>query len=287
MNDKQFVTYFEKKVKRTLVDYKLVNEKEKKKEKIMVACSGGKDSTSTLYLLHKFGYNVEGMMIDLLIGKWSEDNLANMKKFCRGLGVKLNVVDIRQELGCSMCYLRERVQKTQKVSNCLVCGVIKRWLMNKKARELGGAKVATGHNLDDGAETVMMNLLKGNLGLMVNMAPQTGFKKDKKFVPRIKPLYFMLNAEVRRYSQIKKFPVLYEPCPCRRDSLRKRIRDELNEKEKKNPKVKENLVKVFLKLLPKIQEKYNNKEEISHCEDCGEPSRGMVCKMCQLLKHEK
>lgn len=280
MNDKQFVSYFEKKVRDTLSKYKLAN----KKEKIMVACSGGKDSTTTLYLLHKLGYNVEGMIIDLLIGKWSNDNLANTQKFCREIGVKLNVIDIRKELGCSMCYIRGKVQKKQKLSNCMVCGVIKRWLMNKKARELGGKKVATGHNLDDGAETAMMNLLKGNLGLMVNMAPQTGFVLDKKFVPRIKPLYFLLNAEVRRYSKIKKFPVLYAPCPCRKDSLRKRMRDELDKKEKKNPRVKENLVRVFLKLLPKIQEKHKDDKSVNYCEECGEPSRGIICKMCGMLK---
>ncbi|MBR9683920.1 tRNA 2-thiocytidine biosynthesis protein TtcA, partial [Candidatus Woesearchaeota archaeon] len=181
MNDQKFINYLEQKVKKTIRDYKLCT----KKDKLVVACSGGKDSTVVLYLLHKFGYQVEGMIIDLLIGKWSEENLENTKTFCQKENIKLNIIDMRKEFGCSMCFIRAKVQAKQKLSNCMVCGVIKRWLMNKKARELKGKKLVTGHNLDDGAETVMMNLLKGNLELGMGGGPETGVVRDKKFVPRI------------------------------------------------------------------------------------------------------
>jgi len=280
MNDQQFIKAFEKKVKKTIDQYSLCS----KKDKIMVACSGGKDSTTVLYLLNKFGYKVEGLVIDLLIGDWSKKNLENVRKFCEKNKIKLHVVCLREEFGCSMCYIKSKVQSKVKLSNCMVCGVIKRWLMNKKARELGGVKLATGHNLDDEAETVLMNLLKGNLGLMVGMGPKTGVVKDKKFVPRIKPLYFCLNKEIKKYSKLKGFPVLDEPCPCRVESFRKRIRDMLGEKEKKEHKVKLNLVKSFLKKLPELRKVYKSNGKVNYCKLCGEPSRGEVCKMCEMVK---
>jgi len=57
----------EKKVGETIKKYNLVD----KGEKIIVACSGGKDSTTVLYLLKKFGYNIEAMFVDLGIGRCS------------------------------------------------------------------------------------------------------------------------------------------------------------------------------------------------------------------------
>ena len=45
----EFTKQIEAKVKKTIKDFDLIN----KKEKILVACSGGKDSTAILYILKK------------------------------------------------------------------------------------------------------------------------------------------------------------------------------------------------------------------------------------------
>ena len=280
VSDKKFLQDFEQKVKDTIKQYKLCT----KKEKIIIACSGGKDSTTVLYLLNKWGYQVEGLIIDLLIGPWSEKNLDNVKDFCQEQKIKLHQVNLREEFGCSMCFMRSGIQKKVKLNNCLICGIIKRWLLNKKTRELKAAKIVTGHNLDDAAETFMMNLLKGNMRLNIGQGPATGVIKDKKFVPRIKPLYFCLNAEVKRYSEIKKFPVLFDPCPCSVEVFRKKIRRNLTELEKKNLQIKSNIVQTFLELLPELKKKYKTTEKLNYCTACGEPSRKEFCKMCELVK---
>jgi len=58
----------ELKIKNTIEKNKLCN----KKEKVLVALSGGKDSTLTAYLLKKFGYNIQGLHINLGMSSYSE-----------------------------------------------------------------------------------------------------------------------------------------------------------------------------------------------------------------------
>jgi len=168
----------EKQVKETIDKYNLI----KRGEKVIVALSGGKDSTSLLYILKKLGYNVSGLMIDLNLGNWSEIHKKNMTFFCRELGIKLNIVDLKKEFGHGICFIKRVVKEKKNLSGCTVCGVIKRWILNKEAKKLKADKIATGHNLDDECQTVLMNFLKGNIYLGMNSSPATGieFRKSDK-----------------------------------------------------------------------------------------------------------
>jgi len=276
----KFKEKFEKNIRETIRRYNLIQ----KNDKIIVACSGGKDSTTVLYLLEKFGYNVEALIIDLLIGNYSKKNLENIKKFCKDNKIKLHIINIRYEFGGSICYIRNIIQSKKKMSNCTICGVIKRWLINKKARELKADKIATGHNLDDEAENILLNFFKGNPELSINLGPKTGSINDKKFVTRIKPLYFCRNEEVKKYSKLMKFPILNESCPCSTEVFRRKIRKNLAELEKTNKNAKENIVKSFLGILPKLKNKYKKGKELKYCKLCREPSRNDICKTCELMK---
>jgi len=264
----------------TIKKYNLVD----KGEKIIVACSGGKDSTTVLYLLKKFGYDIEAMFIDLGIGKWSAANKKNLEEFCEKQGITLHCVSVRDELGYSICYLRSISEKKAGLSSCNACGIIKRWLINKKARDFGADKVATGHNMDDEAETIFMNIIKGSPNLCINLGPKTGTEKEKKFVTRIKPLYFCTEKEVEQYSRKMQFPVLYDKCPCSVDAYRRQIKNLLDEFEARHKGTRKNIVMHFMKILPELRKKYKTKKKIEYCKYCGEPSRGEKCKMCQILE---
>ncbi len=273
MNQKEF----EAKIRKTIKDYGLVT----KKEKIVVAMSGGKDSTVVAYLLKKFGYNVYAVHINLLMGKWSDENEEDVRKFCFEYKIPLHIYDVRKEIGYAMCYVKSVLQDKAKLKQCTVCGIIRRWILNKKARDLGAMKLATGHNLDDEAQNVMMNLMKGNPMIGVNLSPLTGSIQDKKFVTRIKPLYFMKEREVEKYSREKGFPVLYQRCPCVIGALRHEVRRKLDELEKKDSSVKENLVTNFLVIQKDLKRKVG--KDLRYCKSCGEPSRNELCKVCLML----
>jgi len=270
----------EQKVKQTIQKYRLLS----KKDKIAVALSGGKDSTSILYILKNLGFNVSGLHINLGLGDYSERCLEKIKESCKELNVKLYVYDIKKNFGVRMCYIRQRVQEKNKVTNCLVCGIIKKSILNREARKLKADKLVTGHNLDDEAQTVIMNFLQGNLNLGINSGPKTGSVEDRKFVPRVKPLFFVPENKIREYSKQKNLPVIYEKCHCAVSSLRIKTRRFL---ENKSENLKLNIANNFLKMLPALRKKfYKNSEnkKIVYCNVCGEPARNQICKKCGILK---
>jgi uncharacterized protein (TIGR00269 family) len=275
----------EKKVKETIKRYKLCN----KKEKILVALSGGKDSAVVAYLLKKLGYNIEGFYINLGIEGIEKDYLETVKELSQRLQIKLHVYDLKKEFGNSIGIIIKEIQNTKEgknLKNCAICGVVKKWIMNREARRLKFNKIATGHNLDDEVQTFLMNILKGSPQLNINSGAITKNKKDKKFVERIKPLFYCDENEIRKYSKKKKLPIIYKKCPYLVDSYRLEVREFVNNLKTKD---KENIIKNFELIYPKIKN-LNSKESktfINYCEKCGEPSRNKICKMCKLTESIK
>lgn len=281
--EKKFVRDFENKIKKTIKKFNLLN----KKEKIFAAVSGGKDSTAILYLLKKLGYNVEAITVDVLIGKYTKQNLEKIKDFCKKINVRLHVVSFREKFGYSLCYIRSVLNsKGLDLKSCTICGVLRRYLINKYARKLKADKIVTGHNMDDEAQAIVMNLLRNRPDLNARLGPISGILKDKKFIPRVKPLYLTAEKDIIKYSEIMNFDVDYGKCPCCHDAYRNFIRNLLNGYEKKNPKIKGNIVSYFLK---NIKNFVNNKikETIKYCNNCGEPSKGTICQTCNLLSKIK
>ena len=262
------------KVKQTLLKIKL-----NKRDRILVALSGGKDSTTTACLLKKFGYNIEGIHINLGMGQYSERCLNAVRKLCDELGIKLHLYDIKKEMGASMCYIRTTIQEQKKgLKNCAICGVIKKWILNKRARELKADKIATGHNLDDEAQTFLINIFKGNPELSANAGVVSKNTNDKKLIPRLKPLFYIPENEIRKYAIKEKLPVVFEKCPCAIDSYRIQVRKFMNDLTDKQ---KENIIKNSEKILKNIRKKTYS---MNYCECCGEPARNKICKKCELVR---
>jgi uncharacterized protein (TIGR00269 family) len=273
--EKHFIAYFEKKVLDTIKTYKLIG----RKDKIAVAASGGKDSTACLHILSRHFKHVTALAIDEGIRGYRAKTLADLKRFCKKRRIPLKAVSCKKELGRTLDSIAAKGK-----SACTICGAMRRKLLNVTARRLKATVIATGHNMDDEAQSIMMNMFRNNLTLSARLGPMTGLVKVPGFVRRVKPLYFCTEKESFVYCYLMGLGVGFAECPYTRDSYRNTVRDILNHWEKQHPGAKRNIIRNFLKVLPKIRDRYSTRIMPNACEVCKEPCAGRVCKACEIAE---
>ncbi len=277
--DEKFIARIEKKVSQTIKKHSLFT----KKDRIAVAVSGGKDSTTLLYVLKKLGYNPVAITVDSHIGCYTQEKLENLRETCKKLSIRLHEIPFRKIFGASLCYLRGKIrERGHSYRSCTICGVLRRYLLNKKARELKADRLVLGHNLDDEAQGILMNLMKNRPELNARLGPLADSVNDPLFVPRAKPLYEISENEIVRFSKIMGFPVKYCRCPCASDGFRFAVRGFLDYCGKTSPGAKKNIVDSFLKCRKALR-KNSAKSKNTHCEKCGELAGGKTCRACELL----
>ena len=269
-----FIKYFEKKVNDCIDSYNLVPAN----AKILVGVSGGKDSLTVLYLLNKrFPGQVTAYAVDEGISGYRDKTLKDVDSFCSKYKIPLIKESFEGQFDLSI----DSVYPVLKQKPCSVCGVFRRYLLNKH-REFD--ILATGHNLDDEAQSIVMNLLKNQVSFLAKLGPKSGLIESESFLQRIKPLYFCTEKEVMAYAFLHSFKNSFVECPHAKVSFRIQVRDGLNNYEYKNPGTKKRIVENFINLLPSLKEKslvdYNG---ISKCSNCGEASRNHLCKACELV----
>jgi uncharacterized protein (TIGR00269 family) len=267
-----FLKYFEGKVRRNLARLAI-----KKDDSIGIALSGGKDSMATLNVLwgysREIGFELTCIGIDEGIRGYREKTIPTAWSFTEKLGVPFEVVSFRDRYGKTLDEMAGNGK------GCTYCGVLRRKLLNERARELGMDKLATGHNLDDEAQAIMMNYLRGDLERLIRLRNPISCKG---LVKRIKPLSEMPEKEVALYSLLSGIDASLAECPYSR-SFRSFARDFINHLEKMNPGIKFSLVKGYEKLLPYL--KNFSQSELTRCSSCGEPSSQKICNACVILRN--
>ena len=275
-----FTKYFEKKVFKTIRKFKLID----KKDTIIVGVSGGKDSLTILNILAKLAetkrdLKIKAILIDEGIKNYRNITIKDAQKFCKEKKISLYIYSFKKEFG----YTLDEMVKKLKLNPCIICGILRRYLLNKKSRLLGAKKLATGHHLDDESQSILMNQFKNNLELSARLGPITGVARFKNFIPRIKPLYLLTEKETATYAFLKKFNHKYVECPYSKDCFRNDIRDFLNDFENKYPGSKHGLIFSFLSVLPLLKEKYKE-EKVHYCKSCKEPCAKEICNACEIIK---
>jgi uncharacterized protein (TIGR00269 family) len=253
-------------------------------DRIAVALSGGKDSTALLNILDKIlsgrkDITMFAVTVDEGIKGYREDTIKSARKITEELRVEHFIVSFREEFGLGL----DEIVAGKREAPCTFCGVLRKSLLNRTAKKYGATKVATGHDLDDEAQSVLMNYMKGDIERLGRFAPR---RIQPGLVPRIKPLKNIPERETALYCMVSGFYVKMTECPYANLSLRSDVRDMLNNLEMKFPGTKQSCMRGFDSLSGLLGARYPPME-LSSCGLCGEPCVGALCKACQLLNRLK
>ncbi len=278
---KHFSRQLESKVKATIKKDKLVE----KGDKICVALSGGKDSCLTLYLMDKFfgkrpDIDVFALSIDEGIKGYRDESIKKARELCKKMDIPFHLYSFKEEFGKTM----DEILKNKEARACTYCGVFRRFILNKKSRELGATRLATGHNLDDEIQSIFINNLKGDINRLIRLGTKPVTTK-KDFVNRIKPLRDIPEKETALYAMLNGIEFHDSRCPNAEDSVRFDVRKFLNDMEEKYPGTKHIIIRHFDTILPALREYFADKGSVGVCPRCGEPTSRALCKACELLEN--
>lgn len=284
-----FCNSIEKRVKRTVRQYEMI----KPGDRIAFGLSGGKDSSVVLHIMSKILKPIKDIeffafTVDEGIHKYRDDSIKIAKALCKKLGVNYILTSYKEEMGETLDQKMNKVKKKPELiqTSCSYCGVARKYVLNKTSRDLKATKLCVGHNLDDEAQSVMMNYLRGDMVKASRLGAITNWSTSKKggelFVPRIKPLRNIPEKEVGLYAILVGLEVQEDQCPYA-SGIRFEVRDFLNNLESKHPGTKFAILETFDKLIPVMRELVNKQGlEITICKTCKEPSSTEICKTCEM-----
>jgi tRNA-5-methyluridine54 2-sulfurtransferase len=256
-------------------------------DKILVAVSGGKDSLGLWDILVRLGYQADGLYIGLGIDDgidYSENSHFLTQAFADAHGLKLHVIDIAQEYGQPIPVLSE-ITKRGKGRPCSVCGLAKRHEMNRIARDLGYAVLATGHNLDDEAAVLFGNTLHWSGEYLLRQGPV--LPESQGLARKVKPLCRFYEREMTAYTLLRGIEYIYDECPYAVGSKTTYYKELLNQLENDRPGAKLTFYTRFLEarkeglFVPQDQVQ----ALLIACPGCGQPTSAPgLCSFCRLME---
>jgi len=278
---KCFLEAIEKKVQHTISRYGLL----KPNDRVALALSGGKDSVSLLHIMSRLEEqfprsDIVAITIDEGIEGYRSEALEIAKENCDLLDVEHRIYPFKRLYGCSLDKIVKKARRCGKPFICSYCGILRRKALNIAAREVEATKIATAHNLDDEVQSMIINILRGDIARMSR--GEYDLNNDKRLVPRIKPLCKIPEKEIALYAYLKNIRFQSLPCNYLETSLRNDVRRFLNMLEDKHSGMKFTIYRSFEKILSQLN--YSDKRVRGWCKICGEPTTRKICMACQTLK---
>jgi len=257
-------------------------------ERVLVAVSGGKDSLSLWDILVRLGYQADGLYICLGIDGgfgYSDQSQRLTEKFALERGLRLHVVDVAKEYGETIIQIAGRTHRGFE-KTCSVCGLTKRHIMNRTARQGGYHVLVTGHNLDDEAATLLSNTLNWSPGYLVRQSPV--LEADQPgLVRKAKPLCRIYERDMAAYALLRGIEYVYEECPYAVGSNTIFYKGLLNQLEAQRPGAKLSFYLSFLQakagglFAPQADQEI---DRLHTCPSCGQPTTAPGdCAFCRMM----
>ncbi|TYH17461.1 hypothetical protein ES288_A05G193400v1 [Gossypium darwinii] len=273
-----FYAVFEEEIHQVILENQLF----KPGDRIAIGASGGKDSTVLAYVLselnrrHNYGLDLFLLSVDEGITGYRDDSLETVKRNELQYGLPLKIVSYKDLYGWTM---DEIVKMIGLKNNCTFCGVFRRQALDRGAALLKVDKVATGHNADDIAETVLLNILRGDIARLSRCTSIiTG---EDGPIPRCKPFKCTYEKEIVMYAYFKKLDYFSTECIYSPNAYRGFAREFIKDLERIRPRAILDIIKSGEDFRISTTTKM---PEQGTCERCGYISSQKWCKACVLLE---
>jgi tRNA(Ile)-lysidine synthase len=189
---------------------------------VVAAVSGGPDSVALLLALKEMSpalnlrIHVAHLDHGLRRGSASDAGFVRRLAAQNGLRASVDGVDVSALARRRRCSLEEAGREARYA------------FLGRTARKLGFNRVATGHNRDDQAETVLMRLLRGSASAgLAGIPPSRVLSGGRRPVTVVRPLLARSRAEIEGFLRLRGARVLRDPSNTDQAFHRNRIRHEL------------------------------------------------------------
>ncbi|MGQ0812371.1 MAG: tRNA 2-thiocytidine(32) synthetase TtcA [Nitrospiraceae bacterium] len=228
-------------VGQAIADYRLVEEG----DKVMVCLSGGKDSYGLLDILLALQRRAP-IHFDLMAVNLDQKQpgfpARVLPEYLTRLAVPFHI-----EERDTYSIVKRLIPEGD--TTCSLCSRLRRGHLYRIASELGATKIALGHHRDDILETLFLNLFFN--GKMKAMPPKLRSKDGRHIV--IRPLTYVKEADLSRYAEMRKFPII--PCDLcgSQDNLkRKQVKTLLRDWERRFPGSTDNIFAALSNVAPSL-----------------------------------
>ncbi|WP_254536838.1 tRNA 2-thiolation protein NcsA [Halomarina litorea] len=298
--ESHFCRSVEKRVRRRIREDHLLSDDATPEdpETWVVGLSGGKDSVVLTHLLHEtFAHDPRIELVALTIHEgiegYRDESVAACLELTGSMDLRHEVVSYEEEFDLRMDDVAR--DDPEGMAPCAYCGVFRRDLLSKYAEEFGADKLLTGHNLDDEAQTALMNILDGDVRQVAKHFDaslgdfeERGTDHDETFVPRAKPLRDVPEKEVALYAHLRDLPAHITECPHASEAYRGEIQELLLKLEENHPGTRHSVMAGYEELAGIVADRYRGEEgdgpDLRECERCGAATTGEVCRKCQLVE---
>lgn len=269
---------FETEVHNTIINAKLF----KSGDRVAIGASGGKDSTVLAYVMktlndrYNYGLQLFLLSIDEGITGYRDDSLETVKRNQVQYDLPLKILSYDELYGWTMDRI---VGQIGKKNNCTFCGVFRRQALDRGAAMLDVDHIVTGHNADDIAETVLMNIMRGDIARLGRCTLICTQGEDT--IKRSKPFKYAYEKEIVMYAYFKKLDYFSTECIYSPDAYRGHARAFLKDLEAARPSAIIDIIhsgEAF-----EVAEEVKLKDQ-QKCKRCGYISSNDLCKACALLE---